>query len=235
MVFQVLTDARVLFSPEWFRGFDTTFDFIALVATILIALYSHNLYQFSGEKKHFYFSLSFASIAGAFFFKVLGSLTLYYVVTEFKTIGVVQVVTQSVQIFNSLTLLGALAFYVLMLLGFGGIYMIVNEIHSWKNAWLISYFVIIVAGFSISAFYLSHLTAILFLIFIVQQYYLNHKKKPRKKAIKHVYYSFGLILLSQVAFLFNVLNPLLYVVGEFLQLGGYILILYTYYQLVSKK
>ena len=56
----------ILYTPSWFFGIDSIFEFISVFVTIFIGYYSYKIYKLVSDKKYFYFSLSFMFIAISF-------------------------------------------------------------------------------------------------------------------------------------------------------------------------
>ena len=102
-----------------------------------------------------------------------------------------------------------------------------------RVVWLLLYFAIITAILSIFSYFIFHLTLVVLLSMIVHHFFCNSKLHPSKTA-NMVFYAFLLLLLSQMVFIFNLLNKNLYVVGEVFQLAGYVVLLVTYIMVLKK-
>ena len=81
--------------------------------------------------------------------------------------------------------------------------------------------------FSHSAYYMFHLTSLVLLLLITMEYYSNHFKNKIITS-RLVTYSFSIITLSQIVFIFVNLNPLIYVIAECVQLIGYAILLLAF-------
>src|SRR3989344_450750 len=66
-----------VFSPDWFYGFDSIIELIAIIASVLLVYYSYKCFKLTKENKYLYFSTAFLSITFAFISKILGTLAIY--------------------------------------------------------------------------------------------------------------------------------------------------------------
>ncbi len=222
------------FSPKWFNGVDCLFEAIGLIVTVLIAFYSLRLYKFSKDERYKHFSWSFLAIALAFFFKILTNFTFYNQFLERHTHGLYTVtfnVTHSVTPFY---VGGMVLYYILTLAGLAGIYHVIDKRSDLKQTLLTIYLITVIALFSVRSYFVIHLTAAIFLAAIVYNLYKNYAQQKNKKPLLTLV-SFSVILASQTAFIFVVLNNYMYVVAEAVQLGGFALLLYNYYLLTKGK
>src|SRR3989338_10494791 len=66
-----------VFSPDWFYGFDSVIELIAVIASILLVYYSYKCFKLDKEKKYLYFSAAFLSLTFGFIAKITGTLAIY--------------------------------------------------------------------------------------------------------------------------------------------------------------
>ena len=66
-----------VFSPNWFYGFDSILELIAVIVSILLVYYSYKCFKLTKEKKYLYFSAAFLSITTGFIAKIFGTLAIY--------------------------------------------------------------------------------------------------------------------------------------------------------------
>jgi hypothetical protein len=235
---------EVLFSPRWFYGVDAIFESIAIITTALLSLYAYKLYKFTKKLNHKYFSLSFLMLSLAFLAKVITNLILYFPELREKTVSFILKKYYILQQTNLVYAAGNLAYRFLMLLGLLGIFWIIGKSREKNKLLILFYFIslvsfisifpVYVAGISVPIYYIYHITAALFLAYITYFYFENYKIK-KKKAMFSIFSSFFLIFLSQLLFMFVVINLTVYVFAEFFQLVGFMILLYQYYILSRKK
>ena len=108
-----------------------------------------------------------------------------------------------------------------------------NDSHKLRDRLLLFYFIIIITFFSSYSYFLFHITAVVMLLIIIPHYLKNYLTRSHATSLC-VLGSFLLILFSQFFFIFVLFDSRLYVVGEFLQLVGYLLLLGTYIVVLRK-
>lgn len=234
---------NVLFSPRWFWGIDAIFESIAILATALLSFYAYKLYKFTKKSSHKYFSLSFLMLSLAFLAKVITNLFLYFPGLR-KTVDFFILRYYILSNTNLIYAAGNLAYRFLMLLGLLGIFWIIGKSREKNKLLILLYFISAISFISIFSaitsyfifelYPLFHITAALFLAYISYFYYSNYLKKKKDTTFR-IFLSFLLIFLSQLVFIFVLIDLRTYVIAEFLQLAGYFLLLYEYSLLTKKK
>src|SRR3989338_2162045 len=121
-----------VFSPEWFYGFDSVIELIAIVVSVLLVYYSYKCFKLTKENKYLYFSTAFLSLTFGFITKITGTLAIYKPTITRTALG-----SSIHQTFRSLTPSGinAIAFIVytfFILLGFMILFLIISRL-TWKN------------------------------------------------------------------------------------------------------
>jgi hypothetical protein len=218
---------ELIYSPTWFYGKDIIIDIISVIVLLLIAYFSLKYYNMNKKNKNYlFFSTSFGLIALSFIFKIITNFTLYFISVETTNIGLFTLTYNSVHSSNILFTMGFLIYRVLTLLGLFILYSIYSK-PKLINFILIIYLIILSSYFTRSIYYLFHLTSLILLLGIIVQY-LNNYKKNHKNASKWLIYSFLLIALSQIIFVFVGINSLFYVFAEGIQLLGYVALLITF-------
>ena len=229
---------QLAYTPVWFYGKDLYIDTVGLLVLSLIAFFSLRYYKLDKKNKNYiYLASSFFLIALSFFFKILTNFTIYYKVLETKTFGLFTITYHGIKTSNILFFVGFLAYRLLTLVGLYILYSIYQKRQSKSNIFLIIFFIIISTYFSQSAYYIFHLTALIFLALIISQYRNNYKKN-RQFTARLLATSFTIIAVSQVFFVFIEINNFLYVIAEIIQLFGYLFLLTTFFKVlrnVKKK
>ena len=219
---------QLAYTPVWFYGKDLYIDTVGLFVLSLIAFFSLRYYKLDKKNKNYiYLASSFFLIALSFFFKILTNFTIYYKVLETKTFGLFTITYHGIKTSNILFFVGFLAYRLLTLVGLYILYSIYQKRQSKSNIFLIIFFILISTYFSQSAYYIFHLTALIFLALIISQYRNNYKKN-RQFTARLLATSFGIIAISQVFFVFASIDNFLYVIAEIIQLFGYLILLTTF-------
>jgi len=232
----------VVFTPRWFYGIDCIFEGVAVIVALLIAFYAYRLYSFSKQKNHLVFSLSFLTIAVAFIAKIITNLSLdSSYVGVIKHVGFFFYGHHRVALEHLLYVSGFLVYRLGILLGLLGIYFAVHQFKAKKLVGFSTYLIvllIIATTFSTWAYPIFYVTAAVLLLLIAQFYYdvCNGKRGHRKnKKAKKLLYAFSGLMIAQLAFTFVIAHLYFYVVAEAIQLAGFMMLLYVYYNLVLKK
>ncbi|MCD6414740.1 MAG: hypothetical protein J7L23_03905 [Candidatus Diapherotrites archaeon] len=224
---------QYVFSPKWFYGVDIIFEIFSILVCFLIAYYANKFFKVSHERKHRYFSVIFLLIGVAFIFKILTNFTIYYHVLRVIQIGstlhFVNYQYKSEIIYS----IGYFLFRLLMIGAFSSLYLITQKEKSRNLVYLLFYFILLTTFFSYYIFVVFHITMAI-LLFMLVGYYYHHYKQKGESSTKVIVFSFAVLLLSQVFFLLTIIHLDMYVIGEFLQLVGYLLLLYDFF-MVNKS
>ena len=219
---------NILFSPKWFYGKDILIDVVSIIVLVMISFVTFRFYRLNKKKKqHLYFSLASALLLLSFIFKILTNFTLYEHVTTTKQIGFFTLTFHTIHYSDTLFLVGTILYRLLTLLGFYLLFSIYYKEQPKPIYLLMFFFIFISTYFTSQTYYIFHLAALLFLIFITKKYYANYLKTKDRPA-KLIFWSFGIILLSQLIFIFIGLTKILYVIAEVTQLLGYALLLVSF-------
>ena len=100
------------------------------------------------------------------------------------------------------------------------------KVIDWRVKMLFVLFAAVATFFSHYSYLVFHLTAMILLVYVVADKYGTYKQsRNRRSAI--IALSFFAVLLSQVMFVFVSLEPWMYVIGETLQVIGFLGIIYN--------
>jgi hypothetical protein len=122
---------------------------------------------------------------------------------------------------------GFLFYRILTLLGIYMLYVLYEKKQSKSSMFLIFYLIIVSTYFTQSAFYIFNLTAFILLTLITIELVKGHFHNPRTPSM-FVPVSFGIIALSYVSFMILKIDPIYYVIGEIIELVGYMLLLFAF-------
>ncbi len=223
---------ELIYSPKWFYGKDILIDIISIFVLLLISYFSMKYYKINSKNKNYiFFASSFWVIALAFIFKIITNFTLYYNIVQTKHLGLLTVAYNTLQSSNILFSAGFLLYRILMLIGLFMLYSLYAK-NKTPNIILTVYFILVLSYFSMSTYYVFHATALIILLIITFQYWKNYKKEKQPNN-KWLLYSFLLISLSQILFIFIGVTTLFYVIAELIQLLGYIVLLITFFKVLK--
>ena len=221
--------ALLIQAPEWFYGIDALFDIVSLFVALLVAYYGYRVYKLGGQGNVGLIACSFFLLAFSFLFKIVTNLGIYIAVLKLFTmplhIGIAKIET--------LYLAGYFFHRFLFLFGLLFLLKIALNIQDKRIIWIFILFIIMSTFFANNMYYLFHLISLLFLWYVCGFFWRNFKKK-QTKASRMVVYTFILMFLSHLAFVFVGFHNLLYVIGEAMQLLGFLTLL-SNYVLVLKR
>lgn len=224
----------LVFSPKWFFGYDIIFEVLAVIVTLIIGIYSLKIYSFSKLRTYKYFGLSFLTFGASFLAKIAMNFALYNPIVVKETIQHAAFSHQILHKSNLILQAGYDIHRFLFLFALLGIYWIVSKSEDLEHRGLLTYFIFITALFSFSTYYIFHLTAAVFILYISKYFYeICFRKKKKTSLNAHFnFLAFALLFLSQVVFIFVFLNNAIYVIAEFVQLAGFIIFLINILSLV---
>jgi len=220
--------------PRWFYGVDYIFELVSVIVGLLISYFSYKTYRYTSQKKYFYFSASFFLVALAFIAKVLATIPVYSKELKIETVGLVTVTQQVINRVSWINSLGISVSRLVMLFAFLILLLVTSKIRD-KNIIFLLIYLMVISTTMVSAHYIVfHVTLLLLLAMLFLSFRKNWLKVKSLSA-KMVMYSFGLLLLSQVLFVFSGLFDSFYVIGESIQLIGYLLLLASIIRIMLKK
>ena len=223
-----------VFGPSWFYGIDYIFDLVSVIVGFLISYFSYKTYRYTSQKKYLYFAASFFVVALAFISKILATIPIYSKQLRVETIGLITVTSN---IINKVTWVNAFGISIarfLMLFAFLILVLVALKISDKKIIALLIYFLVISTTLVSASYIVFHITLLLLLAILSLNYRRNYLKVKSLNA-KLVAYSFFALTLSQVFFILEGLLKQLYVIGESIQLIGYLVLLFAIVKMMLKK
>jgi len=223
---------EIVYSPQWFYGIDIIFEFINVIAAILIAFFSYKVYKFTREKRCLFFGLSFIAISLSFISKILTNFQFYY--NFFRKSSIINSALITVTTHKSLNFFVSAYFFhrFFMLLALTGLFFIVGKYHK-RLIPLFIFFIAVITAFSTYEYFIYHVTTSLLLGYIFYHYYANYSYCKTKNTFL-VAFSFFLILISQIVFINIITGIENYVLAQVIQVLGYIILLIAYIR-ISKN
>ncbi len=209
---------------QWFYGKDIIIDSLSFLIVLLILFYSIKFYRMNrSQKKYLYLISSFLLLSLSFLAKLMSHFIIYYTAVETKKIGIISLTYQTINSSGLFVFWGILIYRILSLFAIYLFYLIYSDKLDVMNQALMIYLLMLVAYLGHSEFYLFHLTYSMLLLFIIISIYSRYSKK-KSISTKRLVNGFELLLLSQLVFIFIFAGNPLYLIGEIIQLLGYVLI-----------
>ena len=215
---------KIVFAPDWFLRSDVLIEFVSFLVLATFFILSYKNYKLSKNKKSLYLGLGFLLIAIAELATIFTKLILYYDTSFTQIIGHMAVTYNVVKSVDIFYYLGFFFHKLLTLLGLYVIYRIPAKKRDSKEAVFAVYFILVSAFFSSAFYYIFHLTALVFLIFIIGNY-LDVYKKNKSGNTEMLVAAFSMLALSHTIFILSQLQ-ILYVIGQIIQLVSYLILLF---------
>jgi hypothetical protein len=225
-----------IFSPNWFYGFDSIIEIVAIITCIMLVFYSYKCYKLTSEKRYGYFSIAFLSLTLAFISKVAGTLGMYKPIIKQTVIGHTIQITFRTLTIDQINAWGFLLYIFFTILGFMALFLIVSRL-TWKDKRvmaLLLYFVLITTWLGAIHYQLFYLTTFAMLSLITYSYFKNYKEIKSKNSLI-VAIGFSILLVSHFFFVFVIYSRTLYVATEIIQLLGFLCLLLPFMLIFIKK
>lgn len=222
-----------VYSPGWFHGFDSIFEIVSVIVSLLIAYYGYKTYKYTSQKRYLHFAASFFLVAAAFLINILSNLVVY---TREIRRSIVDLQTIEVLVFKRLTWVstaGSLVSVLLLLLAFLILVITIYRISDKKINFLLFYLIVIAALYSKHSFIFFHGTLLVLTALIFMYYYKNYNaRKTKNRGL--VASSFFMMALSQLFFMISAFSGIMFVIAESVQLLGYLVLLFTIISVLRK-
>jgi len=216
-------EMRIVLTPDWFLRGDVSIELFSFIVLLAFFILSMRSYRINKNKNTKTLGKAFLLIAVAELANILTKLVLFYDTTFTRTIGDMAItyhIVKSVDIFYSA---GFFFYKLLTLMGLYTIYKISQKNKAMPNFALVFYFLIISAFASNFFYFIFHITSLIFLILIIQNYSKIYEKTKLINT-KILITAFGFIALAQLIFVLSKMGTF-YVIAEFIELIGYMILL----------
>ena len=193
--------------PEWFFGVDSLFEIVAVVALLLITLFSLSAYRFTKDKRYRTFALGFGLMTIGMLARAL---TDFVVFLDLKVpiLGLMA----GYAAYMGLTLLSLVILFALTLK---------SKERAPFIALLLSSFVLVLLSASYRLSF--HAMSIILLIFITYHFVKNYLQKKSLTALL-VASSFALLAITNIAFIVDILRHKFYIVGHLIHVLAFVLL-----------
>ena len=210
---------KIVFTPDWFLNNDILIEIISFMVLFLFFLFSVKCYKLNRKKSIIYLGIGFLLIAIGELSTIFTKLILYYDIGITQEIGRAVINSQIVKTVDIFYYTGFFFNKFLSLLGLYVIYKIPFKKLSGESL-LAIYLILLAALLSNSLNYVYHLTALILLGLIINNYYQIYKKDKLTNT-RMLIAAFVLLAISQAMFLLSKLDYL-YVTAQGIQLVSYI-------------
>jgi hypothetical protein len=205
-----------------FYGIDSLFEFLVVIVSSIISLYSYKVYKLLKNKNFRYFSLAFLFVAISFVFKILSNLTILHRV-QIVNINSIIVITSQFEYMRLIQFTSFILYKTFYLLGALFLFFIATKTKK-QNKFMFVYLSLLVIILSIFMNFIFYLTLVFILTFLTSYYYENYKKNKLTNSFL-VFLGFLLLSISQLVLIFSGFRPIIDLLGDILMLSGFLVLL----------
>lgn len=203
--------------PKWFFGYDIALELALAVITLIVSLYAFKIYKLSEQRQSKLFGIAFL------FFSIS-----YFIQSFLNICRIIKI--NNINIVNSIGVYTHINFFII---GLVTLTYMTLKIKSMKTYSLLLITMLLSLLFSANKIYLFYLLSSILLIYIIIHYFINYLKNKKPKALL-VLIAFAFLLFGNIHFIFSINYGLYYVIGHFLELIAYLLILIDLILVVRK-
>lgn len=213
--------------PSWFFGYDIVFELAFAIITLVVSIFAFRIYKLTDQRQSSLFGISFLFISISYFIQSFLNFAIISRLNE----GICRVMNiSSVNILNNIGIYANMFFFISGLLTLT--FMTLKE-RSMKSYSLVVVLILLSLVFGSFKLHLFYLLASILLIYISVHYFWNYIRNRQLKTLI-VFIAFIFLLSSTVHFIFSVNHSAYYVLGHFLELVAYLLILINLILVVKK-
>ncbi|MCX6750610.1 MAG: hypothetical protein NTZ83_04080 [Candidatus Pacearchaeota archaeon] len=219
--------ATLSFVPEWFFIYGLAFGLAFAIISLVVSLYSFKIYRLSGQRQSKLFGVAFLLFSISYFIQFFLNLAILSELNE-KILNAIEF--QNVITMNTLSIFAHMILFTLGLVTL--IYMILNVKNKWiySGLMLVSVLFLLFSANKINFFYVFSSV----LLIIISIYYLQHSIKHKNSRSLLMVIAFFFLLIGHIHFIFLINHEIEYVLGSFLELAAYILVLVNLLRVLKK-
>ncbi|MGY4883984.1 MAG: hypothetical protein ACP5NZ_00195 [Nanobdellota archaeon] len=219
--------AGLSFVPEWFFIYGLAFGLVFASITLGVSLYSFKIYRLSGQRQSKFFGIAFLFFSLSYLIQFILNLAVFYELNE-RILNWIEF--QNIITLNSLSIFAHMILFTLGLVTL--IYMILGIKKGWIYAgmMILSILFILFSADKINFFYMLSTL----LLAIISIYYFKHSIENKKSKSVPIVVAFFFLLIGHVHFIFLINSQIEYVLGNFLELAAYVIILINLLRALKK-
>jgi hypothetical protein len=219
--------ATLSFVPEWFITYGLAFGLTFAVISLAVSIYSFKVHRLSGQRQSKLFGFAFLLFSISYFIQFFLNLA---IISELKETILNAIEFQDVITLNNIAIFSHMILFTLGLVTL--IYMILGIKNRWIYSGLmfISVLFLFLSANKVNFFYI--LSSVL--LVVISVYYLQHSIKYKNTRSVLMVIAFFLLLMGHIHFIFLINHEIEYVLGSFMELSAYILILVNLIRVLKK-
>lgn len=218
---------NIYLAPRWFFGYDVMLELAFAVITLIVGIYAFKVYKLSGQRQSKLFGIAFLFISVSYFIQ---SFLNFAIISKLNEKICTALKINSVDVLNSIGLYAYMLFFITGLITL--VYMTLR-FKSVKTYSLSLIIIILSLLFTSNSLHLFYLLSSILLIYIFIHYFLNYLNNKKLNTLL-ILIAFAFLLFGHIHFIFSVDHGLYYVIGHFLEIIAYTLILINLILVVKK-
>lgn len=215
---------NIVLTPTWFTLADILIELFSFIILSVFFWFSVKNYKINKNKKSLHLGWAFLLIAIAEISTILTKFVIFYDTSFTQRVGQMIVTYNVVKTVNEVYEAGFFIHKLLTLLGLYVLYRAPEKKQITKDFFLTSFFIIISALFGQLNYYIFHITALILLILIINNYSKVYEKNKNKNT-KTLLNAFTSLAISQVIFILSNIG-ILYAIAQIIQLISYLMLLF---------
>ena len=222
---QMLMTGYLAIVPSWFLGLNAIMNFLFAIITLVVSFYSFKVYRICGQRQSKLFGSAFLFISISYFVQSFVNLS----GLSAQSLAFADIM--DIHYLDAAGIFVNIAFFMLGLVTLA--YMILKTKDT-SFYWLFTVVIITTILFSTNSFFMFYLLSSILLFYICIHYLRNYLNGLQPKTLL-VLIAFVFLLFGKIHFIFVVNHGNYYVIGQFLELVAYSLILANLILVVRKN
>jgi hypothetical protein len=210
----------------WFYGESIIIDSISIFVLILIAFFSIKYYQIKKSRQSLFLALAFIMLALSFGMEMFINSAVKFTLLDFTKQGYGQLSLSSLSETASVVFIIYFIYHAITLIGYYLFYAAYDK-QSVSNFMLVIYLIFALLFFSHESLMVFYLNSSVMLLLVTGQAFVRYQNR-RYPATRFLVYGLGIITASQIASIFSAWDAKFYVMGEIIQLVGFMTLLVTF-------
>jgi len=219
--------ANLYLIPRWFFGYDVFLELAFALITLIVSYYAYKIYRLSGQYQSKLFSIAFSFFSISYFIQSLLNFAIISKLGENICSAI------KLQNITTLNLYGIYIHTIFSVIGLVTLAYMTLKTKSLKIYSMILLISLLTLILSLNKIYLFYVLSSFLLVYIVLHYLVNFLENKQINTLL-VLIAFLLLLFGHIHFIFAINHELFYILGHFLELTAYLLILINLIMVLKK-
>lgn len=215
------------YAPEWFSGVDLILDFLGALVLTVVAIIAWKYYSLNKKNKNeLLLFLGMSMLAVSLILKILSYYSIYLTIYKIVMVPYLGQMLYQAYAYNPFFFYLFIGHVLLKLLGLLTLLLIFEKVFSVRIIIIILFFILLVSYLSIQTCLFFYITSLVLTTLVATIFWENYKRN-NLKSTHLLAWSFTLLSISRLLFIFTMDDTLLYVFAELVQVTAYLLMLFA--------